>query len=61
MGTRNPEASVDPQWGNLFRHQITHKESLLDSLRRVPCFSLLDDAELALLGAIGLHPPLRSG
>lgn len=52
MGTRNPEASVDPQWGNLFRHRITHEESLLDSLRRVPCFSLLDDEELALLGRL---------
>ena len=52
MGTRNPEASVDPQWGNLFRHQITSEESLLDSLRRVPCFSLLDDEELALLGRL---------
>ena len=49
MGTRNPEARVDPQWGNLFRHEISHEESLLDSLRRVPCFSLLDDGELALL------------
>ena len=52
MSARKPVESVDPEWGNLFRHEITREESLQESLRRIPSFSLLDDDELGMLARI---------
>jgi CRP-like cAMP-binding protein len=52
MSPRKPQASVDPEWGNLFRREITREESLQESLRHIPSFSLLDEDELGMLARI---------
>ena len=52
MSPRKPLASVDPEWGNLFRRPISREESLQESLRQIPSFSLLDKDELSMLTRI---------